>query len=151
MPVTSESAPDARRSVELSRTGLGRYVVRNARGVEVEFGHGDDLLSPVELLLAAIGGCSAIDLDYITHKRAEPTEFTVTIDASKTTDEGGGHRLGDVHVDFHVRFADNEAGAAALGVVERSIAQSRDRLCTVSRTVTHETPVTFTVDNHPIA
>lgn len=147
--MTTSEQP-ARRAVTLTRTDLGRYVVRNARGVELEFGHADDLLTPVELLLAAVGGCSAIDVDYITAKRSAPKSFEVTVDAAPADDPDGGHRLGDVAVDFRVTFPDTDEGRAAAAVVQRSVQQSRDRLCTVSRTVAHETPVAFSVGGEPV-
>ena len=47
------------RSVEVQRLGTTRYRATNATGDAVEFGQGEGLMSPVELLLAAIGGGSA--------------------------------------------------------------------------------------------
>ena len=41
--------------VTLQRTATGRYVATNARGVQLELGSDDDVFSPVEVLLAAIG------------------------------------------------------------------------------------------------
>src|SRR5262245_29780229 len=87
-----EGAPvsDTLRSVEIERTGLGRYTARNVRGGTLNIGGGDDSdFSPVELLLAAIGGCTAVDVDYITVKRAEPEKFTVTVRGDKIRDEQG--------------------------------------------------------------
>lgn len=140
---------DAPRSVTLTRDGLGRYRLVNGRGVELVFGDGDDLLSPVELLLGAIGGCSSVDVDYVASRRAEPVSFTVTVQGTPVTDPGNAHRLDDIVVDFAVAFPEGEAGQAAAAVVPRTVAQSRDRLCTVSRTVAHETSVSFTVDGEP--
>lgn len=138
--------PDPHKRVELTRDELGIYTATNAKGATLQFGRGEGLLSPVDLLLAAIGGCSAIDVDFVTVKRSEPTSFRVTIDADPMQDANGGHRLTDVAVDFQVTFPDTEEGRAAAGVVERTIVQSRERLCTVSRTVAHETPVSFSHD-----
>lgn len=137
---------DERKHVELVRDELGVYTATNAAGATLQFGRGEGLLTPVDLLLAAIGGCSAIDVDFVTVKRSEPTSFTVTIEADRMVDANGGHRLTDVDVDFAVTFPETDEGRAAADVVERTIRQSRDRLCTVSRTVAHETPVSFTRD-----
>ncbi|WP_406081131.1 OsmC family protein [Micromonospora sp. NBC_00858] len=46
--------------------------------------------TPVELLLAAIGGCTAIDVDHITRRRAEPTQLSVVVSGDKIRDETGG-------------------------------------------------------------
>ena len=82
---------DTVRSVQIERTGAGRYVVRNVRGGSIPLGTGEDSgFTPVELLLAAIGGCTSIDVDLITSRRAEPTEFVVTVTGNKIRDEAGG-------------------------------------------------------------
>ena len=93
---------DNHRQVELTRLRKARFLARNQRGGELEFGEGDDAaFSPVELLLAGIAGCTAIDVDYITAKRAEAESFTVTIGADKVRDEQG-NRLTDIVVRFAV-------------------------------------------------
>ena len=51
----SEINDPAPRSVELTRTATGRYTARNPAGAEITFGRGDDLMSPVDLLLASTG------------------------------------------------------------------------------------------------
>lgn len=145
---TNEDSP--RRAVTLTRTERGRYVVRNSRGQELEFGHGDDLFTPVELLLAAVGGCSAIDVDFVASRRAEPESFSVEIAGDKIKDERGGSRMQDIVLDFSVRFPAGEAGEAAASTLERTVQQSRDRLCTVSRTVQLETSVEYRIDGRPV-
>ena len=52
---------DTARSVRIERTSVGRYVVHNVRGgsIPVAAGGADATFTPVELLLAAIGGCTA--------------------------------------------------------------------------------------------
>lgn len=136
---------DSLRSIDLARESAGRYRASNARGGVINVGSGEDAdFTPVELLLAAIAGCSAIDVDAITGKRAEPTGFTVTCSGDKIRDEQG-NRMTDLTVTFDVTFPEGEAGDAARGVLPRSVEQSRDRLCTVSRTVQIATPVEFTL------
>lgn len=133
---------DNERHVELQRQSKGRYQVTNARGGSISIGTGDDVdFTPVELLLAAIGGCSAIDVDFITSKRSEPDEFTVRAAGEKIRDESG-NRMDTLTLDFTVRFPDDENGRNAQGVLSRAVQQSHDRLCTVSRTVELESPVT---------
>ena len=134
---TSEPSSERRseRSVELTKIGEGRYKATNARGGVLPVGSGDDPdFTPVELLLAAIAGCSAIDVDLITRKRADATTFDLVASGEKVRDEQGNH-LVDLVLTFDVRFPDGEAGDRAREALPRSIAQSRDRLCTVGRTV----------------
>jgi putative redox protein len=135
-----------RREITLSRLRKARFVARNDRGGELEFGEGDDeAFSPVELLLAAIAGCNAIDVDYITAKRAEADRFEMRVSASKIRDEHG-NRLVDILLRFEVDFPDTEGGAAATEVLPSAVRRSRDRLCTVGRTVVVGTPITVEVD-----
>ncbi|MGI8415726.1 MAG: OsmC family protein, partial [Nakamurella sp.] len=65
--MTQPTPSDNHRSVTLERTAAGRFRAVNARGSVLEFGSGNDPdFTPVELLLAAIGGCSGIDVDILT-------------------------------------------------------------------------------------
>ena len=128
------------RSVDLVRLALGRYQVTNSRGGTLTIGAGDDTFTPVELLLAAIAGCSAIDVDHIIAKRAEPERFTARIRGDKIRDEQG-NRMTDLQLSFDLGFADDDRGRAAADMVPKAARISHDRLCTVSRTVEVGTPV----------
>lgn len=134
---------DTLRSVTLRRTSKGRYIATNKSGVELVFGDGDDLFGPVELLLSAIAGCTAIDVDFLTSRRAEPDAFEVDASADKISDESGNH-LENIEVVFRVAFPAGEAGDAARDVLPQAITRSHDRLCAVSRTVEAGTPVRTT-------
>lgn len=134
------------KSIEISRLRKARFLARNTRGGELEFGEGDDVaFSPVELLLTAIAGCTAIDVDYITAKRAEADRFVVTVDADKIRDEHG-NRLTDILLRFAVDFPESEGGTAAREVLPTAVQRSHDRLCTVGRTVEIGTPIATYVD-----
>lgn len=130
---------DTLRTVEIERLSLGRYRATNVRGGTVTIGEGGDTeFTPVELFLAALGGCGAIDVDHITVKRSEPESFRVVITGDKIRDEGG-NRMTNLVVNFHVTFPPDADDARE--VLPRAVAQSHDRLCTVSRTVQLGTPV----------
>jgi uncharacterized OsmC-like protein len=139
------------RSVSLTRTGPRTFEVFNSRGGRITLGEGDTSdFTAVELLLAATAGCSAVDVDYLTSRRAEPDSFDVTAQAPKLHDAEGNH-LGEVEVDFRVRFPAGPDGDRAREFLERAVAMSRDRLCTVSRTVQLPTPVAYRIDGEPVA
>ncbi|WP_053206515.1 OsmC family protein [Jiangella muralis] len=139
-------AENARRTVSLRRVGERRYVATNARGGELPFGQGDDGdFTPVELLLTAIAGCSAIDIDFITSRRAEPETFELTTTANKIRDDQG-NRLEDIEVSIRLRFPDGADGDAAREVLPDAVKKSHDRLCTVSRTVELGTPIAMRLD-----
>ncbi|TDC34076.1 OsmC family peroxiredoxin [Micromonospora sp. 15K316] len=132
---------DTFRSVEIERTSLGQYVVRNVRGGSISVGTGEDgSFTPVELLLAAIGGCTAIDVDHITSRRAEPDRFSLRVSGDKIRDESG-NRMQNLKVEFTVTFPEGAEGDKAREALPRALQQSHDRLCTVSRTVELGTPV----------
>ncbi len=134
-------ADETLRRVQIERSALGQYRAINVRGGSLAFGTGeDDAFTPVELLLAAIGGCTAADVDYITVKRAEPDTFAITVTGDKIRD-ADGNRMTNLAVTFRITFPAGEAGDAARAVLPRAIAQSHDRLCTVTRTVEAGTPV----------
>ena len=144
MSAQPERGPETLRSISLSRIGDGRYKATNARGGETFLGSGgeDPDFTPVEAFLAAIAGCSAADVDAITGKRATPTTFEVTASGHKVRDESGNHMV-DLRVTFHVEFPDGERGDAAREALPRALEMTRDRLCTVSRTVALGEPVSY--------
>jgi uncharacterized OsmC-like protein len=135
------------RSIEMSRLEKGRYLATNTRGGQVVVGQGarDEAFSPVELLLVAIAGCSAIDVDYIVSKRAEPTRFDLTMSGDKIRD-GQGNRMTNLTLTFDLSFPDDDHGRAAYDVLPRAVQQSHDRLCTVSRTVEVGSPITTRIE-----
>jgi uncharacterized OsmC-like protein len=130
------------RSVRLERVENSSYIVTNDRGGQMRIGHGEGTdFTPVDLLLAGIGGCTAIDVDILTSRRAEPDTFEVTAEAEKVRDENGNH-LTDIVVTFRVRFPEGEQGDKARALLPDAVKKSHDRLCTVSRTVELGTPIT---------
>jgi len=141
----SENEDPTLRSIELVRTATARYTVRNADGAEIEFGHGEGLLSPVELLLAAIAGCSSIDVDTVTARSCEPSSFRVEASGHKVV-EDGANRMDGLHLSFNVAFPGTEDGRKAAGMVDRLAALSHDKYCTVSRTVERGTAVSHEVN-----
>lgn len=123
------------RRVSLTRRDKGRYTVTNVRGGTVPVAGGDTPdFTPVELLLAGIAGCTSIDVDHLTARRAEPASFVVDVDAEKVSDEHGNH-LRDIVVTFRIAFPEGGDGDAARAILPDIVRKSHERLCTVSRTV----------------
>ena len=136
---------DTHRQVSIARDAAGKYTVTNERGGTIPVGTGSDgEFTPVELMLAAIGACTAVDVDVLTSRRAEPTAFTVEVGAEKIRD-ALGNRLTDITVTFHVSFPAGEGGDAARELLPGAVRRSHDSLCTVSKTVELGTPVSSTV------
>jgi putative redox protein len=142
-------AAPTHRVVTLSRDPAGVFTARNVRGGTLTVGDvTGDTFTPTELLLAAIGACTAIDVATLTSRRAEPDLFEVQVDAEKVRDDGG-NRLQDLAVTFRVTFPDGTGGDAARELLPEAVRRSHDRLCTVSRTVELPTPVTVSIDPEP--
>jgi putative redox protein len=138
--MTTEPASN-HRSVRIERIENSRYTVHNDRGGQMTIGTGQGTdFTPVDLLLAAIGGCTAVDVDILTSRRAEPDSFEVTVDGEKVRGADGNH-LTDLVVTFRVRFPEGEAGDKARAILPDAVRKSHDRLCSVSRTVELGTPV----------
>jgi putative redox protein len=133
------------RSVTVDRTAPGVFTVTNTRGGRIRFGTGTGTdFTPTELLLAAIGGCTAIDVDILTSRRAEPDSFQVRAEADKVRD-ADGNRLTGIEVTFCIAFPAGASGDDARAILPDVVRKSHDRLCTVGRTVEIGTPITATI------
>ena len=134
----------AHRSVRLERIENSRYTAINERGGKITIG-GETDFTPVELLLVAIGGCTAVDVDVLTSRRAEPDFFEIIVDAEKARDAAGNH-LTDLQVTFRIAFPAGEQGDKARELLPDAVRKSHDRLCTVSRTVELSTPIATRIE-----
>jgi uncharacterized OsmC-like protein len=132
--------------VSIERIANSEYTATNARGGQIKMASGDGPdFSPVELLLAAIGGCTAVDVDILTSRRAEPEEFGVVVDAEKVRDASGNY-LTDVTVTFRIRWPDGDGGDKARALLPDAVRKSHDRLCTVGQTVERATPIATRIE-----
>jgi putative redox protein len=137
----------AHRGVRLERIENSRYIATNDRGGQISIGKGEGTdFTPVDLLLAGIGGCTAIDVDILTSRRADPEAFEVLVDAEKVRDAAGNH-LTDIVVTFRIRFPEGEAGDKARALLPDAVKKSHERLCTVSRTVELGTPIACRIES----
>ena len=136
----------AHRSVRLERIENSRYTAINERGGKISIGTGDGSdFTSVELLLVSIGGCTAVDVDLLTSRRAEPDSFEIVVAAEKVRDTAGNH-LTDLQVTFRITFPDGEQGDKAREILPDAVRKSHDRLCTVSRTVELGTPIATRIE-----
>src|ERR1700722_3906886 len=123
------------RSLTIERVAAGRFEAVNSRGGRILFGTGsNDEFTPTELLLIAIGGCTAVDIDILTSRRSEPEVFEIAVDADKVRDEAGTH-LANIEVTYRVSFPAGEAGDKARSVLPEAVRQSHERLCSGGRYV----------------
>jgi len=134
---------DSLRSVDICRMGAGRFKATNARGGVLPISSGDDPdFTPVELLLAALAGCGAIEVASVTGRSAEPESFDVRAEGHKVSDEDGSH-LTRLRIVFDVEFPPGSAGDQARAALPDALARARDAVSTVSRTVALGSPVVY--------
>jgi putative redox protein len=144
--VDGMTTDSAHRGVRLERIENSRYTAINERGGKITVGTGAGTdFTPVELLLVAIGGCTAVDVDILTSRRAEPDSFEVDAEAEKVSDAAGNH-LSDLQVTFRIAFPAGEPGDKARELLPDAVRKSHDRLCTVSRTVELGTPIAMRIE-----
>jgi putative redox protein len=123
--------------VTVERTDDG-FVARNTRGAEIRFGTGGDdaSFSPVELLLAALGGCNIVTVEPLTAKRGHRL---VRLAATMTAEKVKVNQIGPVTVAYDVEMPPGDADALQ---VFRDVAHRvHERACTVSTALMIETPV----------
>ncbi len=134
------------RSVTVERVAAGKFAAVNDRGgrIVMSTGSGEDF-TPVDLLMAAIAGCTAVDVDAVTSRRAEPDSFEIAVAADKVRDEGG-NRLVNIEVTYRITFPAGADGDKARAVLPEIVRKSHDRLCTVSRTVELGAPIATRIE-----
>ncbi|MET8143907.1 OsmC family protein [Sphaerisporangium sp. NPDC005288] len=124
-------------SVNVERTENG-FVARNGRGAEIVMGSGDDegVFTPVELLLAAVGGCNIVTVEPLTAKRGHRlVRLAMTVQAEKVEPT----LLGPVTITYDVELPEGDPEADE---VFRAVAHRvHERHCTVSRSLQKGTEV----------
>jgi len=110
--------------------------VTNKHGTELLVDiEGERGLSPLELLLAALGSCSAVDFAILMRKQRDPVEpLHLEVDGDKEE-----YRMEWLRVTYHVHEGADERK------VERARSRVANDVCTVSRTLASGTPVEHVV------
>lgn len=123
--------------IETVRTGYRTWTARNDRGAEVLIAAADDpdaqpSFTPVELLLAAVGGCGGLVIDR-TARAVDHDDLRIVVEgvAGPEDDE----RVGRIRVSYEFDLPDNNPRAAE--VFARGVRLTHETYCTVSRTVEH--------------
>jgi putative redox protein len=101
-------------------------------------GHGKGM-RPMQLLLAAVGGCSAIDVILILKKQKQIIEsFEIEVDGErKKTEEYSLFK--DICLHFKIK------GKVDLDKVERAVKLSIEKYCSVSKTLEPTAKITYKV------
>jgi uncharacterized OsmC-like protein len=135
-------------TVKVEGTDDGGFVARNDRGAEVAIGGADDhgVFSPVELLLAALGGCELVTVEPLTAQRGHRLDaLAATVRAEKIEPT----RLGTVTITYEVELpAGDDKAAGVFAAVARRV---HDGYCTVGRALKEPTPVEQVLQASPEA
>jgi len=114
--------------VTVERTTDG-FVARNSRGGELTFGTGgeDAAFTPVELMLAALGGCNIVTVEPLTAKRGHRlVRLAATVDAEKVKP----NQLGTITMTYDVELPPDDPDAAQ--VFHDVALRVHEKACTVS-------------------
>lgn len=118
--------------VTLKQIAGADFEAVNERGVSVrvggaaDFGGSGELMRPMEMVLASLASCSAIDVLHILKKqRQEPTNLEVEVDGKRAD------AIPAVYTDIHVHF--RASGDVEPAKLEKAVALSMEKYCSVTR------------------
>jgi len=119
---------------------------RNEQGSAVHIDASPDIggenlgMRPMQMLLAAMGGCSAIDIITILKKqRQELKDLKVTITGEREKDV-----VPSLYTDIHAHF--RVYGNLDSDKVEKAVSLSVEKYCSVARTLEKTAKITYTFE-----
>ncbi|MBN8588683.1 MAG: OsmC family protein [Rhodothermia bacterium] len=105
-----------------------------------EIGGGDQAFRPMQLLLAAAGSCSAIDIILILRKQRQPLEDI------KVTIEGEREPLGEANIFRRIHMHYRIFGSVDAQKAEKAINLSMEKYCSVVKTLEPTASITTSFD-----
>jgi len=126
------STRDNRTRIRLAQTGPARFTATNAAGATIvidgpaELGGENAGLRPMETLLSALAGCSAMDVLHIMKKQRQNLErLEVEVDAQRAD------AVPAVFTKIHLRF--KGYGSLDIEKLQKAVALSIEKYCSVSK------------------
>lgn len=132
----------------IRKSGKFNFEAENEAGFNVELdakeaigGEGKGF-RPMEMLLIGLGGCSGIDMVNVLSKQKEPLDdVKIQIKATRKDEEMPPiFDVIDIHFDLH--------GALNVQKVERALALTFDKYCSVSNILGRSATINFTYTIH---
>lgn len=142
-PESLEKSSSGQMSVTLSRLSGQSYEVKNAAGASAridgppKLGGTDAGMRPMEMVLAALASCSAVDIVMILEQQKEPLDG-LDIEVTGTRADA----VPAVFTDIHLRV--RMTGGVSERKAERAVKLSAEKYCSVARMlepgvrITHE-------------
>jgi len=126
----------------LGRANSGHWVPMDG---SVKIGATDGAARPKELLLLALGGCTAFDVEMILRKRRAGLEG---LEIEMEADEVAEHPMvfSEIRMAYHVR------GDVPVADIERAIRLSKEKYCSVSAMLAQVFPIRWraTLNGEPV-
>lgn len=95
---------------------------------------------PMQMLLMALGGCSAIDIVLILKKqRQEIEDFEIVVDGEREEVKDGAALFETINVEFKLKGKIDKEKA------ERAVALSMEKYCSVTKTLEKTAKITYSV------
>ncbi len=136
--------------IELNRLNEGYHLEAiNEQGKTVHIDASPDVggtnqgMRPMQLLLAAMGGCSTIDIISILKKQKQPLrDIKITVTGEREKDA-----VPSLFVEVHVHF--RLYGELDQDKVQRAVSLSVDKYCSVAKTLSHKAKITYSFEILP--
>jgi len=133
--------------IELSRLNDGFHMeAENEQGNVVQMDASPDIggtnqgMRPMQLLLAAMGGCSSIDVINILKKQKQPLkDIKVTITGEREKDA-----VPSLYTEVHAHF--RLFGNLDPDKAQKAVSLSVDKYCSVAKTLEKTAKVTYSVE-----
>ena len=97
-------------------------------------------MRPMQRLLVALGGCSAIDVLLILKKQKQP------IDDFEVLVEGDREQIADYSIFRHIKLHFKATGNIAEAKLKRAIDLSLDKYCSVAKTLAPTAQIEYTYE-----
>jgi putative redox protein len=137
--MTDENPTHVWKEISTTWDGAEGYYAKNKSGATVLMGEpkdGKPFTSPMELLLAALAGCTGIDvIDILKKKRQLPTEFKIKVRGNQKTDS-----YPKAYTEFEVEYLLWGENLIAKDV-EQAIQLSEQKYCSVGGTLAKAGPI----------
>lgn len=105
-----------------------------------EIGGGNQAFRPMQLMLAGLGSCSAIDIIHLLRKQRQPLEdIRIKVEGEREKD-----KVPSLFTDIHIHYT--LVGDLDIKNVERAITLSMDKLCSVAQILKKTANITWSYE-----